>query len=283
MRYEHFAIETEGQKEGKASLHAYLLDAISVAPEKKRPAVIVCAGGGYERKSDRESEPVVLQFLSMGCHGFLMDYSVAPSRFPTAVKELALAVALVREHSQEWHVDPERIFVCGFSAGGHLACSLGVFWNREFLWKSLGKAPEQIRPSGMILGYPVISSGPFAHVGSFKRLLGDDALEGAREGADQPEQERFVSLETQVSPDTPKTFLWHTFADSSVPLENSLMLAEALHRNGVEFEMHIYPKGEHGLSLAAEETAGERREMLVPSVQSWIHLAKTWIEGFGNA
>ena len=92
-----------------------------------------------------------------------------------------------------------------------------------------------------------------------------------------------MSLETQVSPDTPKTFLWHTFADSSVPLENSLMLAEALRRNGVEFEMHSIPKGEHGLSLAAEETAGERREMLVPSVQSWIHLAKTWIEGFGNA
>ena len=107
-----------------------------------------------------------------------MDYSVAPSRFPTAVKELALAVALVREHSQEWHVDPERIFVCGFSAGGHLACSLGVFWNREFLWKSLGKEPEQIRPNGMILGYPVISSGPFAHVGSFKRLLGDGRAGG---------------------------------------------------------------------------------------------------------
>ena len=268
------------EKIGQAapSLTPFLLD-----DGKKHGAVIVFPGGGYCNRAPHEAGPIAERFNQMGFHAFVLQYRVAPYRYPAPQRDALRAVRLVRSRAAEWGIAPDRIATLGFSAGGHLACSLGVFWNREFLWKSLGKAPEQIRPSGMILGYPVISSGPFAHVGSFKRLLGDDALEGAREGADQPEQERFVSLETQVSPDTPKTFLWHTFADSSVPLENSLMLAEALRRNGVEFEMHIYPKGEHGLSLAAEETAGERREMLVPSVQSWIHLAKTWIEGFGNA
>ena len=103
MKYESWNIAVEGQKTGEAVLHGYLLDAISVAPEKKRPAVIVCAGGGYARRSDREAEPVILQFLSMGYHGFLLDYSVAPNRFPTSVRELALAVSMVREHAEEWH------------------------------------------------------------------------------------------------------------------------------------------------------------------------------------
>ena len=135
MKYESWNIAVEGQKTGEAVLHGYLLDAISVAPEKKRPAVIVCAGGVYARRSDREAEPVILQFLSMGYHGFLLDYSVAPNRFPTSVRELALAVSMVREHAEEWHVDPEKIFVCGFSAAGHLCCSLGEFWNMELLAK----------------------------------------------------------------------------------------------------------------------------------------------------
>ena len=138
MKYESWNIAVEGQKTGEAVLHGYLLDAISVAPEKKRPAVIVCAGGGYARRSDREAEPVILQFLSMGYHGFLLDYSVAPNRFPTSVRELALAVSMVREHAEEWHVDPEKIFVCGFSAAGHLCCSLGEFWNQEFVYGAIG-------------------------------------------------------------------------------------------------------------------------------------------------
>lgn len=92
----------------RGSAARYLLDAISVAPEKKRPAVTSVPGGGYARRSDREAEPVILQFLSMGYHGFLLDYSVAPNRFPTSVRELALAVSMVREHAEEWHVDPEK-------------------------------------------------------------------------------------------------------------------------------------------------------------------------------
>lgn len=268
MRNETIEIVVPGQLTGAAKLTTYILDNISVAEERKRPAVIVCPGGGYHTRSDRESEPVILQFLSMGCHGFLMDYSVAPNRFPTSLLELAKVVALIRERSGEWNVDPERIYVCGFSAAGHLACSLGVFWNQEFVHGALGMKPEQIKPDGMILCYPVLSAGVFAHAGSFQNLLGEDADEAQRNQ---------VSLEHHVSEDTPRAFIWHTDEDASVPVENSLLLAAALRRQRIPFELHIYPEGGHGLSLANRETSGVRTALDVPACQSWISLVKTWI------
>ena len=134
-----------------ACLDAYLLDPISVSPSRRRPAVIICPGGGYGHLSDREAEPVATQFLAMGCHAFVLHYSIAPDVFPYPQMELAYAVSLVRSHAEEWLVDPEKIIVCGFSAGGHLACSLGAFWNQEFLYKPLELTPDEIKPGGMIL------------------------------------------------------------------------------------------------------------------------------------
>lgn len=270
MKYEKIEIHVPGQLTGPAILTSYLLDNISVAEEKLRPAVIVCPGGGYWRRSDRESEPVIMQFLSMGYHSFLMDYSVSPNRFPTSLLELAKVVALIREHSREWNVNPDQIFVCGFSAAGHLCCSLGVFWNQEFVYKPLELKAEQIKPSGMILGYPVISSGEFAHKDSFKYLLGEETTE---------EQKREVSLELQVNKDTPDAFIWHTYEDQSVPVENSMLLASAMKKQNVNFELHIYPRGVHGTSLANEETSGANAQWNVLACQSWISLVKTWIEG----
>ena len=272
MRNETIEIKVPGQAAGPAVLTSYILDEVSVAPGKKRPAVIVCPGGAYLRCSDRESEPVIMQFLGMGCHAFLLNYSVAPNRFPTALQELAEVVALLREHSEDWLVDTERIVVCGFSAAGHLACSLGVFWNQEFVYGPIGRTAKEIRPSAMLLGYPVITSGEFAHQGSINNLLGEDATESER---------RKVSLELQVTADTPKPFLWHTYEDEAVPVENSLLLASALRKNGVNLELHIFPKGGHGASLANEETSGvgDHAHMNIPCCQSWIKLAETWLKG----
>lgn len=253
-----------------AFLNAYLLDPISVAPERRRPAVIICPGGGYEHLSDREGEPVAMQFLSMGCHAFVLHYSLAPDVFPYPQMELAYAVSLVRSHAAEWLVDPEKIIVCGFSAGGHLACSLGAYWNQEFLYKPLNLTPEDIRPDGMLLGYPVITSGPFCHSGSFLNLLGSEA--------ENETLRRLVSLEHQVGPHTPRTFLWHTSTDNAVPVKNSYLLADALTEHGVNVEMHIYPAGCHGLSLATSEVSGDDGRYIVPQCQNWISLAKTWLE-----
>ncbi|WP_077610135.1 alpha/beta hydrolase [Clostridium sp. Marseille-P2415] len=266
--------EQAGQKKltAPASLHAYILDPLTIAPDRKRPAVIICPGGGYGHLSDREGEPVATQLLSMGCHAFVFHYSLAPDGFPFPQLELAMAISYIRSHASEWLVDPERIIVSGFSAGGHLACSLGAFWNREFLYAPLKLDPEAIRPDGMILGYPVITAGPYCHAGSFKNLLGTRA--------DDEAMRHLVSLEYQVGAHTPKTFLWHTSTDDAVPVKNSLLLADALTAHGVSVEMHIYPAGCHGLSLATKEVSGADGRYVQPQCQSWLPLAKTWLEYF---
>ncbi len=302
MKYEKIELKVPGQQTGPAVLTAYMQDALSIAPKKKRPVVIVVPGGGYEMCSDREKEPVALRFMAMGYHACMLDYSVAPNRFPVALQELALAVALIRQRAGQWHVDPHKVFVCGFSAGGHLTCSLGTLWDRDFVWKPVWEilnsggrealsggpegdwvksevlpgpdAPENqaaasIRPDGLILCYPVITSGEYRHQGSFRNLLGAEA--------DQ-EQMELLSLENQVSSSMPPVFLWHTVEDRSVPVENSLLLALALRRAGISFEMHLYPKGAHGLSLAIEETAGSRENSVEPSCQNWISLVQSWLE-----
>ena len=153
-----------------ASLDAYILDSISVCMDRKRPAVIICPGGGYCHLSDREGEPVAMQFLGMGYHTFILHYSLAPDGFPYPQMELAMAVAMVRSLASEYPIDAEKIVVTGFSAGGHLACSLGAFWNQSFLYGPLGLNPDDIRPDGMILAYPVISAGPWCHSGCFFNL-----------------------------------------------------------------------------------------------------------------
>lgn len=269
MKQERIELVVPGQVSGPASMDAWILDSISVAEEKKRPVILLCPGGGYSRRSDREGEPVAMQFLSMGCHVARVNYSVAPNRFPTSLLELAKAVATVRERAGQWHADPDRILVCGFSAGGHLACSLGTMWNRKFVWNTIGTEASQIKPNGMILGYPVITAGAFAHRDSFLNLLGD--------AAEDETMRELVSLEKQVGSHTPPVFLWHTYEDQSVPAENSLLLAMALRNAGVKTEFHLYPDGVHGLSLANEETSGKMEKYLEPACQSWISLAKTWI------
>ena len=180
--------------------------------------------------------PVSYTHLALGFQAFILRYSVAPSVFPRALAELAYSVALVRERAEEWHVDPHRITVGGFSAGGHLACSLGVFWKENFLSSILKRETALWRPNSLMLCYPVITSGEFAHQGSFVNLLGD-------------RYEQFlnrVSLETQIDENVPPTFLWHTYEDETVPVENSLMLAWALKRHNIPLEMHIYQHGGHG-------------------------------------
>lgn len=270
MKLQQFTIRVPEQKTGEATVTLYQLDNLCVAPEKKRPLVIVCGGGGYWNISDREKEPIVMQFLTMGCNACLLEYSVAPNVFPTSLRELAAAVALARTNAGEWGIDPEKIITCGFSAGGHLAASLGVFWDKEFVYAPLNLTPEDIKPNGQILGYPVITGGEKAHPGSMKKLLA--------EKAEDREMRELVSLEKQVSSKTPKTFLWHTVPDDTVPVENSLLFAQALIGAGVSCELHLYPVGGHGLSLCQEETSGTQDCTLEPYCASWVGLARAWME-----
>ncbi len=238
--------------------------------DRVRPMVLICPGGGYGFLSDREAEPVALRMCGMGFHACVLRYSIAPATFPSALWEVAASVAWLREHAGEYHIDPEKIVVCGFSAGAHLAGSIGVFWNREFLSGLTGLSAAQMRPDRLILCYPVVTSGKYAHMGSFENLLGKDCTD--------EEKRAFVSLERQVTPDMPKTFLWHTFADRDVPVENSLLMAEAMRRAGVPFELHIFPDGAHGLSLADEQSDNGTGEQIVPECAVWPALAADWIK-----
>jgi acetyl esterase/lipase len=250
------------------SLYTYLLDSTPELNQgRKRPAVLICPGGGYEMTSDREAEPIAVCMNAAGFHAAVLHYSVKPAVFPAALNQAAQATALLREHSDEWRIDPSRVFVMGFSAGGHLAASLGTLWNKGLI-ETKGRPVETYRPNGLLLAYPVISSGRFAHQGSFDALLA-----GRRELLET------VSLEKQVDRQTPPAFIWHTYEDELVPVENSLLFAQAMRKQGVPFALHIYQYGGHGLSLSTGETDIPDWPA-VSGVSNWIDLAIDWIKAF---
>lgn len=271
----HKTIELEVKKADtkghRPTLVTYILESsASVNQGKKRPAVLICPGGGYTRTSVREAEPIAIQMNAMGFHAFILYYSCAPAVFPTPQLEAAAAMVLIREHAAEWRIIEDKVVIAGFSAGGHLAASIGTFWNQKFLYQALEVKPEQIRPDGMILCYPVITSGEYAHRGSFDSLLGDRCKE--------VELLEKTSLEKQVTKDTPKTFLWHTYEDASVPLENTLLFANALRKYKIPMEVHIYPRGGHGIALANEETQSmDGGNTVIPEAQNWIRMVGKWI------
>lgn len=233
----------------------------------ERPTVIICPGGGYNHHSPREGEAIALKMNSYGFNAVVLRYSLAPNEYPCALYELAKLVSIVKEHTEEWHVKKNAVFAAGFSAGGHLAASLGNMWNSRELSEKLDLSNESMRPDGLLLGYPVITSGQFAHRGSFEKLLGMQyaALVDT------------VSQEKLVNEHTPPAFLWHTFEDGSVPVENTLFFADALRKKGVHFELHIFPYGGHGLGLATEETNTKEGNKLQPECAVWPDLFAAWV------
>ena len=272
MIHEKLEIQLKNS-EFKANLFTYLLDnSLEIDPNRKRPVVLICPGGGYTMTSDREAEALAVKFLAMGYHAAVLRYSVAPARFPEALLQLATAVVLIRENAEKWHIDENKIVVQGSSAGGHLAASLGVFWNKSFVAEALETDSEKFRPNGLMLSYPVITSGEKAHQGSFENVLGEQY-------ADE-QKRRFLSLEYHVSKDTPPTFLWHTAPDDVVPVENSLLFFQALHALNIPAELHIYPIGGHGLGLATSETATPDGYGIQAECESWITLAGEWMKHF---
>lgn len=253
----------------RASMTTYVLDNSPEMDEHRlRPAIIICPGGGYGFKSAREREPIAMAMNGFGFQAFTLDYSVAPSKFPTALMELATAVATVRKNAKEWHVHPDRIIVCGFSAGGHLAASLGVYWHQEWLQVRCGLQGEAIRPNGLLLSYPVIVANEFTHEGSMTNLFGPKNEVSWEQGA----------LEKQVSGQVPPVFLWHTYEDGAVPVENALLFIEALRKQQVSTEVHIFKSGGHGLSLANEETRWMNSGEIQKECQIWINLFAAWLK-----
>ncbi|KFI68565.1 Xylan esterase/lipase [Bifidobacterium magnum] len=252
-----------------AELECLLLDNTpEIDADRVRPCVVVVPGGGYLENSAREAEPIAVRMLSYGFQACVLHYSTAPSCHPVALAELAQAVALVRARAGDWHIDPRAVFVAGFSAGGHLAANLGAAWDGPML-ASFGFDAQTIRPDGLMLGYPVISAGSFAHTPSFKRLLGERADDDAARAA--------VSIERLVTDAFPPTFLFHTMTDATVPVENSILLLQALRCAGVPVEAHFFPTGRHGVSLGTEESRYADGTGVEPCVQVWPNLFRDWV------
>lgn len=268
MLQETISIQTE-DSQSYAELITYILDTDQELYIKKRPLILMCPGGGYTHTSRREGEPLAMRFLAMGYHVAVLHYSCAPSVYPTALLELAQAMKVIHAHADDWHVDADKIVVQGCSAGGHLAASLGVFWHEKWLAEKTNVDNDVLRPAGLLLCYPVITSGEYAHRGSFESLLG---------GKTDEELLKRVSLEKQVTPQTPQVFLWHTYTDASVPVENSLLFACALRKNEIPLEFHLYPRGRHGLSTADEQAAHADGAGIQEECQSWLSLAQMWMK-----
>ncbi|MFI3202258.1 MAG: alpha/beta hydrolase [Eubacteriales bacterium] len=231
---------------------------------RTRPAVVICPGGGYEYTSEREATPVALEFVARGIHAFVLHYTCDTAKFPTQLIEVATAVKTIRERAKEWNIIPNQISVCGFSAGGHLAGSLGVFWNHSIL-RDCGFSDTLHKPNALILSYPVITSGAKAHRGSFTHLLEEETKESLE----------LVSLEHHVTKDVPPVFIWHTFDDTSVPVENTLLFANATVQHGVLTELHIYPSGRHGISTATSLV--NEPEYMQKNVGTWLPFAIDFI------
>jgi acetyl esterase/lipase len=228
-------------------------------------AVVVCPGGGYRVvAADHEGKQIALWLNSIGVSAFVLQYRLGERyRHPVPLEDAQRAIRLVRSRSKEWRVDPRRIGILGFSAGGHLASTAATHFDDGQPGATDPVDRESSRPDFAVLCYAVISlEDPPAHAGSRRSLLGD---------APDPALVALLSNEKQVTPRTPPTFLWHTADDTAVPVENSLLFFEALHKAGVPGELHVFPHGRHGLGLAPGD----------PAVSQWARLCAVWMEGLG--
>jgi acetyl esterase/lipase len=227
-------------------------------------AVIVCPGGGYTHLADHEGGPVAAWLNSIGVTAFVLKYRIGPKyHHPAPLQDAARAVRTVRARAAEWKLDPARIGILGFSAGGHLASTIGTHFDAGN--PSAGDPIERVssRPDLLILIYPVISMGEFTHAGSKKQLIGENA---------SAEMVKLLSNEEQITKQTPPTFLVHTANDAAVPVENSLRFAEQLRKSGVPFELHIYERGPHGFGLGGGD----------PILSTWPARCADWLrlQGF---
>ncbi len=233
------------------------LDCYPLEDGQPHPILVIFPGGGYSIRAQHEGVDIADRFRQLGCHAFVVQYRTAPYRFPEPQRDAFRAIRLVRQLADRWRMLSDRLAVCGFSAGGHLAACTGTIAAE--VNADAGDAADafDMTPNAMILGYPVISFGPNGHEGSGRNLLGDRL---------DAERERY-SLENRVGPHTPPTFLWHTATDAGVPVENSLMFAAALRTHRRPWGLHVFPEGVHGLGLAPEH----------PDIAVWPELARDFL------
>jgi acetyl esterase/lipase len=231
------------------ALGTYTNDIPTLTPYLPEPAsatgaaLVICPGGGYTGLAAHEGNDYALWLNQHGVAGFVLKYRLGSSgyRHPAMLQDAARAVRLVRAQAGDWKIDPKRVGIMGSSAGGHLASTLLTHFDSGNPAAADPIERQSSRPDIGILCYAVISMGQYTHGGSKNALLGPNP---------SPELVQLLSNELQVTTNTPPCFLWTTFEDRTVPMENSMLFASALRKNNVPFALDIYQKGGHGLGLA---------------------------------
>ncbi len=263
-------VQTINLIEGRpnVTLTSYIAGASPDLPfNEKRKAILIIPGGAYAYCSDREAEPIAHVYLAMGFNAFVLRYSVyrtGDPAWPNPLIDASAAMKYIRDHAQTLHVDPDYVFVIGFSAGGHLAAALGTLWDNDEIEKQLDFTKGYNRPTGMVLAYAVLSGLEYAHRGSIDNIL--------KERREDDEARRSVSLELHVSEKTCPAFLWSTVTDTTVPVQNSLLFAKALSDHKIPYEMHLYPEGGHGASLGNAIVGSH-----LPGIASWVTDSARWM------
>lgn len=257
---------------GKGYLRCMTLSPIEEkVPERRYPAVLIMPGGAYRRVSEREAEPVAFGYMRHGYSAFILDYSVAPICWPTAFREAVMAILYIRERAQKYAIDPQKVTAIGFSAGGHLCGCLATLTDEKLLEDLTEGRKFSPKPDAVILSYPVITSGDSAHKFSIKNISGGDRRIAKK-----------LSLEERVNSDSVPAFIWHTREDATVPVANSLLLAAAYDRAGVPFALHIFEKGEHGMSTAdcvtyhSDSVPAHSTDM-----PRWLDMSVNWLRDRG--
>ncbi|MFO1477399.1 MAG: alpha/beta hydrolase [Verrucomicrobiota bacterium] len=255
---------------GKADADVPTLTPYFPAPGKATgAAMVICPGGGYGFLAPHEGEGYARWLAAHGVTAFVLKYRLAPAyHHPAMIQDASRAIRTVRARAAEWNLDPHRIGIMGSSAGGHLASTAVTHFDSGNPGATDPVERVSSRPDVGILCYAVITMGPFTHEGSRRNLIGTNA---------PPELAWLLSNELQVTPQTPPCFLWHTWEDKAVPVENSLQFAEALRKAGVPFDLHIYQKGGHGMGLGAHRAGPDQGEALHP----WAADCLFWLQAQG--
>ncbi len=247
----------QGIHQSQPSITPYLAD--STQPNS---AVIICPGGGYKFKHTNEKEPIAKWLNSFGISAFVLEYRTHPYFHPWPLIDAQRALRMVRFRARAWNINPEKVGLMGFSAGGHLAASAAVYCQYK-----LAQPVDEIdklnaRPDALLLAYPVVSFLRYPQQSAIEALIGNGASQELIES---------LSLDLKVHRDMPPVFIWHTADDNQVPSGHSLLFAHALARHGIPYELHIFPRGGHGLALA-----GDR-----PHAGQWVPLCERWLKLVG--
>ena len=259
MLYEKIKFD---EQDDSAFLEIYISDKVC---DFVRNAILVIPGGGYaEVCSEREGEPIAMAFIPHGYNAFVLHYSVNKNPFPSHLIQASKAIKHIRDNAEKYNINPDKIFTVGFSAGGHLAASLGTMWHKQEIYDKIDMPFGYNKPTGVMLIYPVISAE--YHKLSFDNLfMNTDYTD-------------IADIEKNVSKNTCPAYILHTSNDEIVDVRNSLTLANALATNNIKFEMHIYPDAPHGIALANEITKCGVEKWCNPSIATWVDNAVKWAD-----